>query len=169
MARLANLLDQSIENDLRSATYEELYASRLYQHVSNQLTYLGYFGAASYFKNESDDELSHYRKHVEYLNDRGSVAPVPESPLFDTGSPKVESLRHALLIGYNTEVALGQKYEQWYKYALDEDVTTAQYLLQFLEIQRKSVGEYSDLIARLDLCGDNQAAILIIDKEMGSN
>lgn len=168
MARIMNLLPSSTEGDLNEALYEELYASRLYQHVSNQLTYLGYFGAASHFKSESDDEISHYRKHVDYFNDRGSVANVPDSPLLETGDPEVATLRDALLIGYNTERALGQKYEAWYRNALDEDVTTAQYLLEFLEIQRKSIGEYSDWLARLDLVGDDKAGILMIDKELGA-
>ena len=167
MARLANLLSEATENDLQLACNEELYASRLYQHISNQLTYLGYFGAASHFKNESDDEISHYRKHVDYLNDRGSVADVPKSPYFSTGEPAVESLKDALTLAYEAELSLGKKYEEWYKNALDEDVTTAQYLLQFLEIQRESVGEYSDLLARLDLCEGNPAALLMIDKELG--
>lgn len=167
MARLANLLDSATEEDLIRACYQELNASRLYQHVSNQLTYLGFFGAASHFKSESSDEISHYQKHVDYMNDRGSVAPVPASPYYGD-KPAITSLKDALVIAYNAELDLGKLYETWYKNALDEDVTTAQYLLQFLEIQRENVGEYSDWLARLDLCGDNQAAILMIDKELGA-
>ena len=167
MARLPSLLSEETESDLQTACQEELYASRLYQHISNRLTYLGYFGAASHFKNESDDEISHYRKHVDYLNDRGSVADVPSSPTFDSESPEVTSLQDALMLAYGAEVALGKKYEDWYKNAIEEDVTTAQYLLQFLEIQRTSVGEYSDWLARVDLCQGNPAALLMIDKELG--
>jgi ferritin len=44
---------------------------------------------------------------------------------------------------------------------------TAQFLLQFLEIQRKSIGEYGDLLARLQIADDNAAALLMIDNELG--
>ena len=45
---------------------------------------------------------------------------------------------------------------------------TAHFLLQFLEIQRKSIGEYGDWLSRLELAGDDKCAILIIDKELGA-
>ena len=46
---------------------------------------------------------------------------------------------------------------------------TQQFLLQFLEIQRKSIGEYGDWLSRLDRTGDDECGILIIDKELGGD
>ena len=56
-------------------------------------------------------------------------------------------------------------YADWYARA---DVTTQQFLLQFIEIQRKSIGEYGDLISRLDRSGDDECGIIIIDQELGA-
>jgi ferritin len=42
-----------------------------------------------------------------------------------------------------------------------------QFLLQFLEFQRKSVGEYGDLLARIQLVDQDKAGMLLIDQELG--
>lgn len=159
-----NLLKPNIEEVLQEAVYRELFTSNLYKHLSNQMQYIGYSGAASFFASESSDELEHYNKHKEFLNNRGSFAAIPELPPFDY---VVKTLGEALQIAYDVESGLNDLYEQWTLLASKNDMTTFQYLLQFLEIQQKSVGKYSDLLSRLSLVEDDKAGILLIDKEMG--
>ena len=158
------LLSKNVENMLQDAIHSELFASHLYRHVANQLQRLGYFGAQKFFLSESSDELGHYQKIVDYINDRGLVATVPQ---IEAQDEKVTSLRDALTIGFETEKTMSEAYSGWFKQAFADDVVTAQFFLQFIEHQRKSLGEYGDLIARLDRAGNNEAAILIIDKELG--
>lgn len=158
------MLTKTMLKNLNDAIHSELFASNLYKHVANQLQRLGYFGAQKFFLSESSDELGHYQKIVDYINDRGLVASVPQIEAMDE---KITSLRDALTVGFETEKALGEDYAEWYKAAFAEDVVTAQFLLQFIEHQRKSIGEYGDLISRLDRAGNNEAAILMIDQELG--
>ena len=155
-----NQLKPEVEAILADAVHAELYASHLYKHVANQMQRLGYFGAQKFFLSESADELEHYQRHVDYINDRGSVAAVPA--LADAVDP-VESLRDALKLAYDTEFALQTNYAEWYGQV---DVITQQHLLQYLEIQRKSVGEYGDLIARLDRVDGDACGVLLIDQEL---
>ena len=160
------MLTKKMLSILNDAIHSELFASHLYKHVANQLQRLGYFGAQKFFLSESSDELGHYQKIVDYINDRGLVATVPQIEMQDE---KVTSLRDALTIGFDTEKALSEDYSEWFKQAFAEDVVTAQFFLQFIEHQRKSLGEYGDLIARLDRAGANEAAILLIDQELGED
>ena len=51
-------------------------------------------------------------------------------------------------IAFSTEEQLGRDYLRWYGEA---DPVTQQFLLQFLAIQRKSVGEFGDLLARIGI------------------
>ena len=157
-----SLLDAKTEALLNEAIANELYVSNLYKHVANQLQRLGYFGGQKFFENESSEELKHYHTLAGYINDRGSVAKVPAIEAMDE---PINSLRDALEAAYDSEVDLGEKYERWYSGC--KCVTTQQFLLQFIEIQRKSVGEYGDLISRLDRVGNDECGILIIDKELG--
>lgn len=160
------MLNKKMLSILNDAIHSELFASNLFKHVANQLQRLGYFGAQKFFLSESSDELGHYQKIVDYINDRGLVATVPQIEMQDE---KVTSLRDALTIGFETEKALSEDYSEWFKQAFAEDVVTAQFFLQFIEHQRKSLGEYGDLIARLDRAGANEAAILLIDQELGED
>ncbi len=47
-------------------------------------------------------------------------------------------------------------------------MTTQQFLLQFLELQRKSVGEMGDLMSRLRLVDGEGAGMILIDQELGN-
>lgn len=147
---------------LAKAVESELYASHLYRHVANQLQRLGYFGAQKHFLKESMDEVGHYQRIADFMNDRGSVAMIPQLPAI---TDEIASLRDALETAYDTELQLCEDYEVGYKRATS--VITQQFLLQYLEIQRRSVGEYGDWIARLDRVGDDECGIIIIDKELG--
>lgn len=157
-----NTLKPEVEQLLQDAVHSELFAAHLYRHLAAQMQRLGFFGASKFFREEASSELEHYEKHVGYLNDRGSCAQTPELVAI---SDTMISLNHAVTTAYNTELQLMQDYADWSEAA---DPVTRQFLLQFLEIQRTSVGEYGDLLTRLERAGADPAGILIIDKEMGS-
>lgn len=162
---VSSLLAPATEIILEEAIFQELHVSNTYKHVANQLQRLGFFGGAKHFLKESSEELGHYQRIADYINDRGSVAFVPDIPAIqDT----VSTLRDALMLAYSKEVELGKLYEKWYSTLISSDVTTAQFLLQYLEIQRASIGEYGDLVSRLDLAGDDRGAVLLIDQELGA-
>jgi ferritin len=83
--------------------------------------------------------------HVEFMNDMGDCADLPK---IDAVTDKVTDIGDALEIGYNTELDVYNQYKDFYEKAADEDVAVAQYILQFIEIQRKAVGHYGDLLAK---------------------
>lgn len=156
-----NLLSTEAQAVIADAVHAELWASHLYKHVANHMQRLGYFGAQKWFARESADELEHYQRHVDFVNDMGGAVNVPAlQEVADTPA----SLRDALQLAYDTELALMGDYSGWYAAV---DAVTQQHLLQFLEIQRKSVGEYGDWLARLDRSGDDPCGLIIIDKELG--
>lgn len=156
---LKSLLNQTTDSILNSAIAEELHAVHLYRHLANQCQRLGLFGAQKYFTNESTEELEHYQTIVDYINDQGSVA---ETPKIDAIDDEYDDLKTVLEAAYEAELSLGNKYTAWFKQCSSEPMC-AQFLLQFIEIQRKSIGKYGDLLTRLSLSGD----ILVFDKELG--
>ena len=158
-----SLLSPEVKACLDEAVHAELYAANLYKHLANQLQRLGYFGAQKFFLAESASELEHYQLHANYQNDSGTVASIPAIEAMDE---PIGTLRDAIEAAYDTELQLEKDYVRWYS-ACTKDPVTAEFLLQFLRGQRKSVGEYGDLLARLDLAGDDRAALLQIDNELG--
>jgi ferritin len=145
MSNLKSLLSPAMKKGMQDAVYIELYQSNLWKSLANQLQKLGLFGSQKYFLAESAEELEHYQMHVEFMNDMGDCADLPK---IDAVNDKVTDIGDALEIGYNTELDVYNQYKDFYEKAQDEDVSVAQYILQFIEIQRKAVGHYGDLLAK---------------------
>jgi ferritin len=160
---VSNLLDKPTEDMLNKAVHAELYASHLYRHVSNQMQRVGFFGTQKFFAGESADELKHYQLIADYMNDRGTSAKVPA---LEACTEVVTDIVDAIKLGYETELQLMRDYEKWYREC--KCVTTQQFMLQFLETQRKSVGEYGDLMSRLGLVSGDKAGMLMMDQELGN-
>ena len=160
-----NLLTEISESVLNQALQSEFTAFYLYRHIALQCQKLGLFGAQKFFSAESDDEQAHAKRIENYFNDRGSVAALPaiESP-----DVEINGLLDAIKAGYKVETDLGNQYAKAYSLVLAKDPTTAQFLLESLEIQRLSIGEYGDWVARLELVGDDKCGVLMIDKELGN-
>ena len=134
-----------MKEGLQDAVQVELQQSSLWKSFANQMQRLGYFGSQKYFLAESAEELTHYQMHVEFMNDMGDCADLPK---IDAVNDKVKTIGDALEIGYEIELDVYNQYKDFYEKAASEDVVVAQYLLQFLEIQRKAVGHYGDLLAK---------------------
>ncbi len=145
---ITSLLKPDVKKWLDKSVASELYASNLYKHIANQLQRLGFFGTQSFFLKESVEELTHYQKLVDYVNDMGSVASMPNVPAM---TEEIKSIMDALTTAYETEVELMKQYQEFYEKAEDDygDCVTATFIQQFLLIQSKSVGQYGDLISRL--------------------
>jgi ferritin len=67
---------------------------------------------------------------------------------------------------YELEMDLGDFYKKAYNKTEDPFVKT--FFHKLVKIQRKAIGEYGDLLARLALCKDNPSAILLFDQELGN-
>lgn len=141
-----SLLKAEIKKWLNKSGQSELYAHHLYIHLANQLQRLGYFGTQKYFEKESADELTHYYKIRDFVNNMGDIL---EMPAIESCGDKVLNIGDAIQIFYDTELDLLEQYKDFYKAAeKSEDCITAQFLLQFLQIQQESVGEAGDLLQK---------------------
>lgn len=157
------IISADLKSMLDDAVHSELYASNLYKHIANQLQRLGYLGAMKFFLKESAAELEHYQLHAQFQNDVGTVAKVP---MIEAMSESIKSFSDAIELGYETELELYNSYKGWYSDA-SEDPAVQQFLLQFIELQRTSVGEYGDLLSRIHLVDGDKAGMLLIDQELG--
>jgi ferritin len=91
---------------------------------------------------------------------------VAKVPLIEAMSESIKSFSDAIELGYETELELYNSYKDFYSQA-SEDPVVQQFLLQFIELQRTSVGEYGDLLARIQLVDGDKAGMLLIDQELG--
>lgn len=158
-----SLLNDSDRKMLNQAVEHELYASNFYKYSASCTQKQGYFGAQKFFEKESADELTHYYLIRDFMNDLGDEA---DMPAINSVELEGETLSGIFLDAYELEVDLGDFYKKFYTKTEDPYVKT--FLHKMVNIQRKAVGEYGDLIARLKLCKDNTSAILLFDQELGN-
>lgn len=145
---IKSLLKPEIKKWFDKSIESELYASNLYKHIANQMQRLGFFGIQKYYLKESNEELTHYQKLVDFINDMGDVATVMAIPKI---TDSVKDISDALDLSYETELELMKQYQQFYDLAEESgDCITSTFLIEFMQIQRKSVGEYGDLISRFE-------------------
>ena len=148
-----SLLSAGMKKGLQDALQVELYQSNLWKHLANNLQRLGLFGSQKYFLAESAEELTHYQMIVEFINDMGDVADMPK---IEAVNDKISSIGDALDLGYETELDVYNQYKDLYKKAEEQDCAVAQFLLQFIEIQRKAVGQYGDLLAKYKIAEETK-------------
>ena len=156
-----SLLSADDKSRAQEALANELKAHLTYRQFSASMQRAGYFGASIFFDKESADEMEHYKDWEEFMDDRGDMASVPKTPGI---YPKPALLKNAFDEAYKMELDLGEFYEGFYE--ATDDPTVKVFVQKYIDTQRKSVGEYGDLLARLERCGDNQAALLMFDAEL---
>ena len=158
-----SLLSPELKAALMLGLTQELVQSSLWKSLANQMQRLGYFGTQKYFTKESAEELGHYQIIVDFMNDLGDMADVPmiEAPTAVAGE-----IGDALVIAYNKEVEVYNLYKSIYALAVQSDSVVAQFLLQFLQIQKEAVGAYGDLISRYKVA-DATREILEFDEYIG--
>jgi ferritin len=154
------IIESSIASMFMDALEKEMLASHTYRHFATKMQMMGYFGTQSFFLHESNDELTHFQKLVDFLNDVGFEAEMPAIPSIDADA---SSLMASLKSAFDMEQELLNLYVDIYKM---NDPITQQIILEFIEIQRKAVGEYGDLIARLEIIKDDPCGLIIFDQEM---
>lgn len=135
----------------------ELTASHVYQHLTNRMKSLGYFGAEAFFLKESLDERTHYAKLAAFMNDLNCELEVASLMAVTSDTA---SIGDALDMAYKMEADLLAEYER----VSNMDITrkTVILLQDMINIQVGAVGEYGDLINRLKLT-DN---MLVFDADL---
>jgi hypothetical protein len=119
----------------------------------------GLFGCEKYFLAEAKDENKHFQKLAKFLNDMGVRICMPA---LEEQDEDIETIDEMFEKAYEMELNLLEYYE-----SIEEELPTRceNIILEMVQIQVKSVGEYGDLIARLSITGDD---ILVFDQEIGN-
>ncbi len=159
------LLSKQFKGMLDDLAELEMYNSYLYRHIANWCQKMGYFGAQKHFLKEAAEEIEHYQKVVDFVNDGGMLITLGS---IDAPSDDFKTLGDVLEAAYTQEVYTEKEYSRLAVRSQTEDHVVYDFAIHVLQHQRKAVGEYGDLIARYERVKDNSSGILTIDKELGA-
>ncbi|QYJ15817.1 Bacterial non-heme ferritin [Rubrobacter xylanophilus DSM 9941] len=143
----------------------EFYAAYLYLSMAGSFEVANLPGFAHWMREQSKEELEHAMKFFDFLLDRGERVQLPalDSPPATFRSP-LDAFEQAL----EHEKRVTASIHSIYDLAVREGDYPAQVLLNwFVEEQVEEEKAASEAVERLKMAGEDSAAILMLDAEMG--
>lgn len=156
-------LESQVVEMLQERHQDELDAFYFYRAASNWCKNVGYFKAAAFFAEESEDELTHAKKIENYLVDWNISPMLPTIPKAKT---EFKSLVDVIQSAYTIEYDLYEAYEETSKEMFKVDICTFALTQELLGIQNKSVAEYSDKLNILEGVEATKINLLLIEKKL---
>lgn len=144
---------------------DEFKAFYFYRSAANWCKDKGFFKAAEYFNNESNDELTHAKNIENYIVDWNVL---PTLPNIDAPTILFGSLYDIITQAYDIEYDLYEAYE---KTSMDifntGDLCVFDFLQEYRKIQKDSVAEYSDMLNVLDRVNtDSKFEMLLLEEKL---
>jgi ferritin len=159
------VLNKTIEAALNDQIQVELHSAYIYLAMSAHFETQAMPGCAAWMRFQAQEEVGHAMRLFSFVNDRGGrvILKAIDQPEAEYGSPKAvfeAALKH--------EQYVTGTIHNLYALAVKENDFAAQSHLQwFIDEQveeEKTAGDIVDLFAK---AGDHEAAILMIDQQLG--
>lgn len=166
MASAMVRLTDGLLDALNQHIVAELRASHEYLAAASYLAHEGLDGMANWMAEQSDEERGHamrFREHVLHRQGRVHLGAIPEPP---EGYDGVLDVFESAL---EREQATTKHINDLYGTALQENDHALHIFLQwFIEEQVKEENAIQHIIDRLEMIGDDKAALVILDNELGA-
>lgn len=144
---------------------EELFSSYVYLAMSAHLETMNLEGFTSWMRLQAQEELGHAMRLFDHINRRGGRVALKAigAPPSDFGTP-LQVFEKALAHEQHITACIGGLY----KIAQEENDYAAQVELQwFINEQVEEEENTSRVVEQLRMAGDNQSALLMLDRELG--
>ena len=159
------MFDQPLQDAINQQINKEFAASYTYLAMAAYFDTNHLTGFAAWMEKQSDEERAHGQRLLRYMLDRGgnialSAIPKPEISYKNVRDVFEQSLaqeRENTAAIYDIyELARGQK-----------DYATQAHMQWFIDEQVEEEKIFTDVLGRLELAGDNNTALLMLDEQMG--
>jgi len=158
-------LSSKLEKVLNDQINLELCSAYAYWGMAAYFDHTPFTGFAKWMQIQSKEELGHANRFFKYLVERGgkvTLGAIAE-PKSDYKSP-LDVFKASLGHEQRVSAAICAIYEQA---AADKDYATLSFLKWFLDEQVEEERNVSDILAKLELVGDNRGALYQIDQQAG--
>ncbi|XXM71295.1 ferritin [Lysinibacillus sphaericus] len=157
-------MNEQLQKLINNLIQIEHVSTTLYLAMSAYMANQNYTGMASWLRLQSEEERTHMLKLIDYLTDKGGTVEIQELPAQpkEYGTP-LDTFKKVL----SHEQFVTDSYRQAYNYALQNDPQTALIIQDFLREQIDEEAQAKTIVDRLTLAGNNSAALLTLDQELG--
>lgn len=157
---------KAVEAAINDQIAKEFFASHLYLSMVAWFEDRNLPGFAHWMRMQAEEERGHAMRLFNYLIEAGGRVRLMaiDAPAVDFESPlqvMQESLKHEQKVtaSIRTVYELADK---------EKDYGTQLHLQWFITEQQEEEKNVGDVIARLEMAGDNKVALMFIDRELGS-
>jgi len=160
------MLTKPVQAAINDQIAKEFYAAHLYLSMAAYFEDQNLPGFAAWMRLQNEEEQAHAMRLFNYLIDAGGrvrLKAIDEPPSDFKGPLAVmkASLAH--------EKKVTASIRKIYELAVKEmDYGTQVHLQWFISEQQEEEKNVGDVIAQLELAGDNKVALLMIDRELGA-
>ena len=159
------MVSEKINEIINEQINKEFYSGYLYLSMSAHLHELGLFGFSSWLKIQAKEEVEHGLKLLDYLLERNSYVTLKQIRTPEFEFKGVLSVFQTL---YEHECCITHSVMTIAKLAEEEcDRKTLSFIDWFIEEQTEEEQRVKDIIKRLELFGENNAVLYLMDKELG--
>lgn len=159
------MLNAAIEQAMNNQIQLELKSAYAYLAMSSCFEERNLEGFARWMRRQAEEELEHAMKFFDYLHDRGGR--VKLQTIEQPGGPIVSPLA-AFETALHHEQRVTGSINSIYALAVQENDFASQSFLNWFvdeQVEEEKNAEYA--IEQLKMAGDNQAALLMLDREFG--
>jgi ferritin len=157
------IIPKKVEKVLNEHLEMEAAAVFHYLAVASWCDSEGLEGCAKFFRNQSDEEHTHFMKFFDYINDVGEHAIVPA---VKQPKGKFKNIEEACEISLKNEQSVTKSVYNIISVAEEEgDKATVDFLRFFVDEQREEEVQFKRIIDRIKLIGGGHQSLYYIDKE----
>jgi ferritin len=156
----------AVRDAMNEQIKHEFYSAHLYLSMAGSFEVANLPGFAHWMRRQSEEEREHGMKFFDFLLDRGEQAQLQaiDAPPYAFRSP-LDTFEQAL----EHEKEVTAHIHRLYDLAIQEKDYPAQVFLNwFVEEQVEEEQAATEIVERLRMAGEDTAALLMLDKEMGS-
>jgi ferritin len=159
------MLTKKTHEALNRQINAELYSSYLYLSMSAWFEAENYKGLAHWMRVQSGEETSHAMRIFDYLNDRGAEVKLAQidAPKLEWKSP-LDAFEDALAHEKKISAMIDELFNLA---AAEKDGASHDFLEWFVREQVEEEANAQLIVAQMKLAGDNAAALLFLDAELG--
>ena len=158
-------LSSKLEKVLNDQINMELVSAYAYLGMAAYFEGTAFTGFGKWMKLQSQEELGHAHRFFKYVVERGgkvSLGALP-TPKCDYESP-LDAFKASLGHEQKVSASICAIYEQA---AGEKDYATLSFLKWFLDEQVEEERNVGDMLAKLELVGDNRSALYQLDQQAG--
>lgn len=160
------MIGKAIQNAINEQIKNEMYSSYLYLAMSAHCTEANLPGCAHWLRAQSGEENNHAMKFYEYVHSQGGHV---DLQAIDKPPAKFKSLMDIFTHVLEHEKKVTAMITKLYELALKEKDYPTQILLHwFIKEQVEEEQSASEIIAKLELIGEQGPALIMLDRELGS-